>query len=88
MARAIANCTCKECGKEFEKIKRDCRNRSDANSWEGWAESYYTLCDECSRKEYRKVQEEKAKNNGLKAIRVKYSEYKSKWAWSCRLSRL
>lgn len=79
MARAIAKCECGKCGKEFEKIKRDCKNRSDADSWEGWASNYYTLCDDCSREQYRQVQEEKAKNNGLKVIRVKYSEYKSKY---------
>lgn len=79
MARAIAKCECEKCGKEFEKIKRDCRNRSEADSWEGWASNYYTLCDDCRREQYRQVQEETAKNNGLKVIRVKYSEYKSKY---------
>ena len=46
MAKAIATCTCKRCGKKFDKstIKRNCR---EANSWVEWAEKNITVCDEC-----------------------------------------
>lgn len=38
MAMARVTITCRRCGKKFE-IKKKCYNRSDANSFEAWAES-------------------------------------------------
>lgn len=48
MAKAYANCTCKTCGKTFEKtaIKRNCR---EADSWKLWAEKNFDECDECAK---------------------------------------
>jgi hypothetical protein len=60
MAKATAVCTCRECGKEFEKTKT-CYNRRDADSWETWAASHYDLCPTC----YGKQQAEKEKALGL-----------------------
>lgn len=59
MARAIAKCKCLTCGEEFEKINRNCYNRSAANDWEHWAETHYTTCPDC----YQKEQEEKKKTD-------------------------
>ena len=50
MARAIANCKCKLCGNEFQKIKTNCWNRDDANGWKEWVESNCSTCNECYRK--------------------------------------
>lgn len=79
MARAIAQCICRKCGESFEKMKYGCRNRSEANSWEEWAESNIDLCTECWKKE----QEEK-KINDTERYEIKemhYSEYKNKYSW-------
>lgn len=43
MVRAVATCTCKTCGNQFEKITFK-QNRRLADSWVEWAEE--TL-DEC-----------------------------------------
>lgn len=55
MAKAVATCTCKQCGEEFTKIKYNCYNRSDADSWEEWAADYFDLCPDC----YKAQQAEK-----------------------------
>lgn len=49
MAKAIAKCTCKTCGKTFimETVKS---SRRDADIWEKWAVSYYDECDDCKQK--------------------------------------
>jgi hypothetical protein len=46
MAKATANCTCKQCGNKFIKtaIKT---NRTSAAEWEKWAENYYDTCPDC-----------------------------------------
>ena len=49
MAMARANCRCKTCGTEFEKIALK-RNRAEADSWERWAVEYYDECDDCTKK--------------------------------------
>lgn len=51
MARAIAKCTCKTCGKEFEFVKHDFANRRAADEWTAWAEANITQCYECRKKE-------------------------------------
>ena len=49
MAKAVAKCTCKTCGKTFimETVKS---SRRDADIWEKWAVSYYDECDDCKQK--------------------------------------
>lgn len=49
MAKGTATCTCATCGKEF-LVQKICANRSDANSWEAWAEAHYDECNDCRRK--------------------------------------
>lgn len=53
MAKATAICTCKVCGKKFEKTATK-HNRKEADEWEAWAEWSITLCPECWKKEQRK----------------------------------
>ena len=57
MAKATAECKCRICGTTFTKVKRNCYNRKEADSWERWAESNFDLCPSCWGKE--KVKEEK-----------------------------
>ena len=49
MAKAVAICRCKTCGEEFKKetVKR---NRTEADSWEEWAQNYYDECPDCYQK--------------------------------------
>lgn len=61
MARAIAICKCSKCGKEFEKINYNCRNRADANNWETWAAETFDTCSECWKKEQEEARAERAK---------------------------
>lgn len=58
MAKATANCKCATCGAEFTRTKT-CQNRSDANSWEAWAEDHFDECPTCYGA--RKRAEEEAK---------------------------
>lgn len=55
MARAIAECTCKYCGKQFEKVAFK-RNRAEADSFVVWAEHNIDQCPEC----YKAAQEAEA----------------------------
>lgn len=48
MAKAVATCTCKTCGKEFEVVKI-LRNRRDADDFERYAEEHYDECRDCWR---------------------------------------
>lgn len=50
MAVAIANCTCSECGAQFERRTKK-YNRREADSWVEWAEAHITICPECWKKE-------------------------------------
>ena len=56
MARAVAECTCKYCGKQFEKVAFR-RNRAEADSFVVWAEHNIDQCPEC----YKSAQEAEAK---------------------------
>lgn len=49
MAKAVANCICKTCGKEFDftKILRNC---TEANKFKSWAEENIIECGECKKK--------------------------------------
>lgn|GEM_PF-2188729 len=52
-ARAIAECTCAQCGAKFEKVKFR-PNSKMANEWKAWAEENCTICPDC----WRKLQQE------------------------------
>lgn len=60
MAKAVAICTCSTCGKEFTKSKI-CRNRTEADNFEKWAEENIDTCPVC----YRKFMREKEAAKGL-----------------------
>lgn len=62
MAKATATCTCRKCGKTFEKSTTK-RNRREADAWEEWAKSHYDLCPSC----YGQEQKEAEKAAGLTA---------------------
>ena len=49
MAKAVAECKCKECGKVFE-VTQICRNCQQANEWRKWAERSFVRCPGCDRK--------------------------------------
>ena len=51
MILAHATCTCKRCGKTFERESR-WWNDQKAREWEGWAAKNITLCPECKYDDY------------------------------------
>lgn len=79
MARGMVTCTCKKCGKSFNKVKY-CANRRDAESWESWASSNITICDDCRTAEINGKLVEKRK--GLAALAG--SEKQIAWAEKIR----
>lgn len=67
MAKAIAECTCERCGKQFT-VSAVKRNSTEAESWKGWARQHYTMCDECiwkGREEEAASLASQAKEDGL-----------------------
>ena len=58
MAKATAICTCATCGATFERTSIK-RNRSEANSWEDWAESHFNECSACYKKRMREEEAQK-----------------------------
>ena len=62
MAKARARVTCK-CGAEFW-AEKDCRNRAEADSWEGWVVNSGRMCPTCY------VAEKKAEREAAKAEAV------------------
>lgn len=77
MAKATAHCTCRKCGKEFVKT-HTCQNRTDADSWESWAENHFNLCGACWYKE----QQEEENAAGLKVkmrLGSPYSTEREMW---------
>lgn len=46
MVKAVANCKCKYCGKEFQKVAIR-GNRRDADNFVAWAEEHCDQCPEC-----------------------------------------
>lgn len=56
MARAVAECTCKYCGKQFEKVAFR-RNRAEADSFVVWAEHNIDQCPECYKSAQEAVEE-------------------------------
>lgn len=79
MARAFVTITCKKCGKDFDKIRRNCRNRAEADNWESWFISVCDICPECYRKEQLAEARRQAEEDGLEKVRVKYSLYKNSY---------
>lgn len=57
MSKAIAKCTCRVCGANFERtaIKS---NRKEADDWAIWAVRNYDLCPSCYAKDKRKAEDE------------------------------
>lgn len=51
MILAHATCTCKRCGKTFERETR-WWNSQKAREWEKWAAENITLCPECKHDDY------------------------------------
>lgn len=49
MAMAKITLKCEKCGEEFE-MRKDCRNRAEADSYEAWAQANVTECPACRRK--------------------------------------
>lgn len=87
MARAIANCKCKVCGAEFQKIKYNCWNRTDANNWVDYAEGHYETCDECKRKERQEEAKKSAEEltERLQLPELSGTEKQVEWAKSIRV---
>lgn len=67
MAKAVAECKCKECGKVFE-VTQICRNCQQANEWRKWAERSFIRCPECDRKALLEHGRELASKYGLPEI--------------------
>lgn len=63
MAIARFDMTCYSCGKLFE-VRREKRNRSDANAYEAWANQTGMLCPSCYRN-YMQEQNDKAVSESL-----------------------
>lgn len=81
MAMARVTITCCRCGKEFE-VKKQCRNRRDADSYEEWAERHIDTCRDCERElEYQRAAE---KTKSLPALEG--SEKQVRWATCIRAS--
>lgn len=53
MAKATAICTCRKCGKTFEKYATK-YNRAEADRWVEWIERTITICPDCEREERMK----------------------------------
>lgn len=76
MAKATAVCTCKVCGRNFERTATK-RNRREADSWEAWAVSYYDMCPECMDAQTQLHAEESTKRSvalGLPALTGSYRQ--------------
>lgn len=79
MARAFVTITCKKCGKNFDKIRRNCWNRAEADSWERWFLAVCDTCPKCYRKERLAEARKQAEEEELEKVRVKYSLYKNSY---------
>lgn len=88
MAKATAVCTCKTCGREFEKVVYG-GNRRDADSKAEWAATHFDECEDCyaarkarERDEANVAAEKAAKEAGLPELIG--SEKQVKWAATIR----
>lgn len=82
MARAIAICMCATCGTEFEKVAFK-RNRTEADSWQEWAEANCDECPECYAKRMAQENAKKVQALGLPEITGK-SEKQIRYAFDLR----
>lgn len=82
MARAIAICMCATCGIKFEKAAFK-RNRTEADSWQEWAEANCDECPECYAKRMAQERAKKVQALGLPEITGK-SEKQIKYALDLR----
>ncbi|MBQ8708180.1 MAG: hypothetical protein IJ523_08840 [Succinivibrionaceae bacterium] len=71
MAKAVATCTCTECGKEFQATSFR-RNTREADEWVKWAARHITVCDECEK---NAAEEEKNRQNDEAATRSAERNY-------------
>lgn len=84
MAKAVATCKCSVCGKEFYVYSYK-RNWREAESWEKWAATQYTICDDCKQKQYAEESEQAAKEaQELGLPELKGSAKQIAWAESIR----
>lgn len=87
MAKAMATCKCATCGCEFTKMTVK-KNRSEADSWEKWAESYYDECDECHQKRINAEREEESRKAAEAAREINLPELtgsEKQIAWAERI---
>lgn len=77
MAIASVTLKCTVCGKEFE-IRKNCFNRSDADSYEEWAKDHIDTCPEC--KKAARIAAEEDKVGEWKTVELTGSEKQIKWA--------
>lgn len=76
MAKAIAYCTCAECGETVIRTKI-CRNRSMADGWAEYMESSNDiLCDDCYAKRCTERSIKEASEDGAVIKEVHYGVYK------------
>lgn len=59
MSIAIIKCVCKTCGKSFE-VKKECFCKAAAESYESYAEDYFSECKYCYAARVNKENAEKA----------------------------
>lgn len=88
MAKAIATCICKYCGKEFEATATK-RNTREAESWAAWASKNYCCCPECDRKlrdQYNAECAAEARKRGW--VRLEGSPKQTGWAESIRMEKM
>ena len=74
MAVAMVKCVCKKCGKEFT-ISAKKHSRSEADSWEEWAQSHYDTCHDC----YATAQSATCASNE-EIVEMHYGEYKRNYS--------
>ena len=82
MARTIAECKCEVCGVLFKKVAFK-RNRTEAHSFQEWAEENCKECPECYAKRVAKERAQKVEAMGLPEIKA-VSEKQLKYASDLR----
>lgn len=84
MAKATAVCTCKICGRSFEKTAVK-RNRREADSWAVWAVDYYDTCPDCLDEQTKRRAEESANTAAARGLPALTGSYKQvAWAEDIR----
>ena len=77
MAKATAICTCKKCGKTFNKVAT-CHSRREADAYETYAASTYSVCPDC----YRAEQHEQATAEAAKVALPELTGSERQVAWA------